>query len=462
MGSTSRWCPRRVSAGLLLAGAFLVTSDRLLAQQAPDRKPQRPGPSDAAPAARNAPSQPRDFKSAHFLIHTDLKSKEAHDLLNRLEVMLGLISKYWGHPPQGTIECYVVNDLSAWPQGSLPTEGLHKIQQGAGVTVVDTVNLRNQPVAAKAIVYAKYGADPLSDGGRAADRGTPQHEAVHAYCGQVFGRTGPLWYAEGMAEMGRYWRQGDTAVHCDQIMVNYIRSQPPKPLAEIVSERVSARGDSWENYAWRWALCHMLENNPNYFPRFRALGLGLLTGQPVNFADSFGPMLNELEFEYRFFLRHLEQGYRVDLCSWDWKRKFKEPAPGSSIATQVAAGRGWQASGVNVSSSHSYDVRATGTWQTSKDSHEVSADGAADGSGRLEGIVLDDLVLSKPFPLSADGSFTPPADGHLYLRCRDRWSELADNRGTIKVKIKLSGTKAPSPNETTSSEDSSASSAPPE
>jgi hypothetical protein len=442
------------ACAMALAGVLvLLVPAALRAQQSGKVKVPPPGPSDVAPNERVAlptPRKPTDFKSAHFLIHTDLKSKDAHDLLNRLEVMLGLISKYWGHPPVGTIECYVVKDLTAWPEGSLPAEGYAKIRQGAGVTVVETLHQGSKTVAAKAIVYAKYGADPLAGGGVAADRGTPQHEAVHAYCGQAFGHTGPLWYAEGMAEMGRYWRQGDTSVNCDPIVVDYIRSQSPKPLAEIVADQNSnGKSDSWQNYAWRWALCHMLENNPNYSARFRALGLGFLAGQPVSFAESFAPMRSEAAFEYRFFLKHLDQGYRVDLCSWDWKRKFKEPSGGTSVSSRITANRGWQPSGVTVVEGRQYDYSSSGAWQTGKDSNETSADGQRDGTGKLDAVVMKDFGLTAPFPLGAYGSFSAPSDGQLYLRCRDAWNELADNRGSMSVKIKLSGgTTLPRPGRT--------------
>ena len=48
-------------------------------------------------------------------------------------------------------------------------------------------------------------------------------------------------------------------------------------------------------------------------------------------------------------------------------------------------------------------------------------------------------MLSEPFPLGAYGSFTPPGSGQLYLRCRDKWNEIADNKGSMTVKIKNSG-----------------------
>lgn len=236
-------------------------------------------------------------------------------------------------------------------------------------------------------------------------------------------------------------------MHCHPSVIEYIRASRPKPLGEILAEDGIARpgkpsaatGDSWQNYAWRWALCHLLENNPNYAPRFRALGLGFLNNQPVSFADTYGSMLSEIAFEYRFFLAHLDEGYRVDLCHWDWKRKFRTTSPSAAMPSHVVANHGWQPSGVIVSPEHKYDYSASGVWQTAKDAKETTADGQADGSGRLEGVIFKDFVLGEPFALSAFGSFTPPSEGRLYLRCRDQWNEMADNRGAMTVKIKRSG-----------------------
>lgn len=405
------------------------------AQQRGQRKVELPGPSDApreAKVVKPGARKPLDYTSAHFEIHTDLTAPEARALLHRMERMLGMISKYWDQPPGGTIECYVVKDLANWPAGSLDPVGRAKIAQGAGITLVETLNLGNKTVAAKAVVYAT------------ADRGTPLHEAVHAYCGQTFGRVGPLWYSEGMAELGNYWRPGDKSVRCPDYVIEYLRRTPPKRLREIVGaggvdrpgKPAAATGDSWQNYAWRWALCHLLENNPNYSSRFRPLGLGYLTDRRVSFRDTYAPVMRELAFEYRFFVTHLQDGYRADLCRWDWDRRFQEPHD-VAVVSRVAARRGWQPAGAIVSPERWYDYSASGQWRTGKDQANVTADGKGDGTARLEGVIFDDFRLSEPFPLGAYGKFRPPSAGRLYVRCRDAWNHLADNRGSMSLKIKL-------------------------
>ena len=393
----------------------------------------------AAHAADDAdpPAKVEDYTSPNFLVHTDLSADEAEELLGRLETMLGLISTYWRQPLRnGPIECYVVKDLQNWPKDRITSPiGLQQIAAKAGVTVTGP----DDRGVLRSVVYAF------------ADRGTPQHEAVHAYCGQTFGTTGPVWYSEGMAELGQYWREGEKAVQCHPEVVEYIHRSPPKSLNGIVNGN-EATGDSWENYAWRWALCHLLANHPDYQEAFHALGLSILARGPTTFEQALGARADAISFEYLFFLQHFDQGYRVDLCRWNLNAAARLiPRRGQRIAT-TKAGLGWQPSGILLLANKEYQFSAKGAWQTAADAESVTADGDAEGIGRLVGVVLSDPAvagglpdLSEPFDLGSYGTFTAPAAGSLYLRCQDGWGQIADNEGTIKVKIKLHGQGNPLP-----------------
>ena len=148
-------------------------------------------------------------------------------------------------------------------------------------------------------------------------------------------------------------------------------------------------------------------------------------------------MAKEISFEYDFFLKHLDQGYRVDLCSWDWKTKFTR-VKGSPLTTaKVEATRGWQASRVLVKTGDKLAFTTTGEWTLAKDAGKVSADGQDDGKGKLVGILFSDYRLSEPFELGASRNWESPGDGNLFLRCRDDWGSLGDNSGTVTVKFKL-------------------------
>lgn len=353
-----------------------------------------------------------------------MSSQDARELLKRLETMLRLIAKYWGRQPSGTIECYVVEDLSRWAGQSINAEGLASIRAGAGVTLSQKISRGNQFVA-KAVVYC------------VSKEGVPLHEAVHAYCEQTFGTVGPTWYAEGMAEMGHYWREGDRAVALNPVVLKHLRESPVKPMAEILAPGQHT-GDSWQNYAWRWALCHLLANNPNYSTRFEAMGIQLLVNQQGSFEQTFGSMAKEIDFEYRFFLKHLSQGYRTDLCGWDWKRKFTPlRSAGRTLTCSLSAARGWQATAVIMLPGIEYRYTAEGTWKPGKDQESVDANGGAGGAGRLVGILWKDYQLSEPFDLGAEGTLKPRSEGSLFVRCQSPWNKIAENTGRMTFKIKV-------------------------
>ncbi|MDA0588240.1 MAG: hypothetical protein O2820_04905 [Planctomycetota bacterium] len=388
------------------------------------------GTENSASTKSRATVSPRTVRSRNFSMRTDLGDADSEELVEQLEKMLALISRYWGRPNQQTIEMFVVKDLKNWPAGSLDPDGLRSIEAKAGVTkhVKQTQGTRFR---AKSVVFA------------VADRGTPQHEAVHAYCFQTFGETGPVWYSEGMAEMGQYWVENSAAVNCPPYIAEYIRSVEPKSLNEIVNGGREVTGDSWQNYAWRWALCHLLATNPNYSQRFRPLGLGILTGQRTSFEGVYGSMAKEISFEYRFFLDHVGVGFRADLCAWDWKSKYRIPrSTGTPVVASVSARGGWQPSRCVVKKDQEYDFMASGEWQSEEGSPLVSADGADDGRGKLVGAIFNDdtYAIGKPFELGAFGTWTAPADGQLVLRCQQPWTEInEEDAGKLSFRIKIAG-----------------------
>lgn len=376
--------------------------------------------------SRTGSTGPTVYKSKNFHVMTDLPKEEAEDLMKRLESMLTLMSRYWGAPNRRVIEMYVVKDMKNWPAGTLKDpEGIASIRRKAGVTIGQTAMVNGRAVDAKSVVYA------------IANRGTPQHEAVHAYCTNTFGRTGPTWYSEGMAEVGNYWAdEKDKSVNCHPGVIRYLNSTDPKPLKELV-DRNQVTGDSWQAYGERWALCHMLGFNPNYSKRFKPLGLGLLNNKRgASFWAVYGSMAEEIQFEYSLFVKDVETGYRSDLCYWDWKTKFSTPRGRSSLVSRIRADRGWQGTRLDAKKDMSFEFSTDGTWRTTKDGDPVSAAGNAEGIGKLVGVWYADFAISEPFDLGELGTLTAPADGRLYVRCNDTWGSIGDNLGTVTLKIK--------------------------
>ena len=135
-------------------------------------------------------------------------------------------------------------------------------------------------------------------------------------------------------------------------------------------------------------------------------------------------------------MKHFDNGYRADLCAWDWKTKCTNLSSSGRVKHTVKAQRGWQATKLLVREGVSYDVVAKGKWKVNDDG-EVTAAGNADGVGKLIGMVFyGDNQQTKPFELGEKATFIGELEGQLYVRCRDSLTELSDNDGKIELHIR--------------------------
>lgn len=366
------------------------------------------------------PDEPRLVRSPHFAFMTDISDREWAVIRDKLERMVGLLEKFFGRKSTGVVEGFIVRDLGGWPPGLLKEPmGIEKIRRREGVCFNTSLGPERRAEL--------YSCD---------DHGVIQHECVHGFCHVTFGSTGPTWLSEGVAELGNHWRDGDTAVEIDPRVMGYLQNTSPKRgLAEITGPGRQLSG-SWEDYAWRWALCHLLAYNPNYADRFRPLAVALMEERPgVSFESVYGPVAREISFEYDLFLDTVGNGYRADLVAWPWKAKARPLVAGGDATVRVKAAAGWQSAGVDLVAGSEYEIEATGMWRVAKAGGACDADGDG-GRGRLVGAVFADSTLSSPIPLGTQATFTAPCGGQLMLRCDDDWTQLADNDGQIGVTIR--------------------------
>ena len=365
------------------------------------------------------PTEPRLVRSPHFAFLTDVSDREWAVIRDKLERMVGLLERFFGRKSTGVVEGFIVRDLAAWPRGMLQEPmGVEKIRRREGVCFTTSLGPNR-----RAELYS------------CTDHGVIQHECVHGFCHLTFGSTGPTWLAEGVAELGNYWRDGDPAVEIDPVVMGYLQhASPRRTLAEITGPDRAAAG-SWQDYAWRWALCHLLAFNPNYADRFTPLAIALMEQRPnASFEAVYGPVADEVAFEYDRFLETVGNGYRADLAAWPWKARFRPLAAGARNTATVQAARGWQASGVTVEKDLAYAIAAPGTWRTTTAGEPCDADGDA-GRGRLVAAVFHNFTLTAELPLGAAATFVAPTAGQLFLRCADDWTQLADNEGELTVTI---------------------------
>lgn len=396
------------------------------------------------------------YTTQHFRLHTDVSEPEARATLVAMEAALDFAVAHWKRPLRGQLECYLAENVVSWPADALP-HPLARVWIGriGGATVSEEVqSSRDQGL--RSTIYASTG------------KGVAEHEVIHAYCCQSFGATGPDWYKEGMATVACYAVGYQPGVRCPADFVSILRKRPAVRLQDIVQAgpftqstaaslnlMLATRVDPTrpvllaglsplttevlsemrQSYARSWALCYFLLNNPNYSPRFRRLSEQYVVRQREAFSNLFGPVGEQLAFEFNEFLQHVDVGYRVDLCCWDWNRRFLTLQQHSPVSRQVKAARGYQATGLLVESGKKYTCKTVGQWSIGGDAELVSADGAPDGSGRLVGVVFNQHRLTAPVELGAETTFTAPASGNLYVRCRDAWHQLDDNTGSVRVEF---------------------------
>lgn len=403
---------------LLLAALALAIPTPAAAQQPATTKPPA---ASRHPILSDEPRQePRLIRSRHFSFLSDVSDREAKVILDKLETMVGLLERYFGRRPRGVIEGFIVHDLAVWPEGVLTEPlGIEKIKEPAGICFTTALGPER-----RAVLYA------------CDDPGIIQHECTHGFCHLTFGGAGPLWLAEGLAEVGRWWREKEKGVNVAPVILAHLHDADRPTLAEITAPKQPPSND-WRDYTWRYALCQMLLDNPNYADRFRGLAVALMEGQPgVSFESVYGPVGREVAFEFEQFLAHVGNGYRADLTAWPWKAKQRKLAPGGVGRAKVKGAAGWQASGVEVEAGAVYVITAEGTCRLATDAEPTGPEGDAAGRGRLAGALYADFTLSPEIPLGSHSSWIAPADGLLMLRAADAWTELADNNGTLSITIR--------------------------
>ena len=403
---------------LLLAAFALVIATPAAAQEPAQARP--PVASRRSVLSDEPRPEPRLIRSRHFSFLSDVSDREAKRILDKLETMVGLLERYFGRRQRGVIEGFIVHDLAVWPEGMLTEPlGIAKIKEPAGICFTTALGPER-----RAVLYA------------CDDPGIIQHECTHGFCHLTFGGAGPLWLAEGLAEVGRWWREKERGVNVAPVILTHLHDADRPTLAAITAPNQPPSND-WRDYTWRYALCQMLLDNPNYADRFRGLAVALMEGQPgVSFESVYGPVSREVAFEFEQFLTHVGNGYRADLTAWPWKAKQRKLAPGGVGRAKVKGAAGWQASGVEVEAGAVYVITAEGAWHMAADADSTGPDGDGAGRGRLAGALYADFTLSTEIPLGSHSSWIAPADGLLMLRAADAWTELADNDGTLSITIR--------------------------
>ena len=361
-------------------------------------------------------SEPRDVKLKNFNLRTDISPLQAKVLGMKLDAMHEVLYRYYKKRPSNRIPCKIVANETNWVNETSSSSNTQSRSNG----------------------YRSNGpALPLAMVDSGDDHDEVLRAAFEAFCKSTFSVNGPKWYNDGMSLMANYWELNNKKVCVAPEIVAYLKSSPPLPLSSVISS--SSLGfssdDSWKTKAHSWALCYMMIYNPNYSKDFRSLGIDMMMGQSDSFELRFEDQMREIDFELRQFMKNFEIGYREDLCEWNWKVTAKKLFGNDMINTEVDARAGWQATKVQVVANEAYEYVAQGEWQTDPEFESSTASGL-NGEGQLVGTIFNDYQLSETIRLSDRGKFVAETDGQLYLRCDDKWNEIEDNKGRLKVFVR--------------------------
>ncbi len=318
------------------------------------------------------------------------------------------------------------------------------------------------------------------------------HEGTHAFMFMAFGTCGPPWYMEGMAELlathslvnGKLrsgWfpsRREDVPMWGRvKLVQDGLAAGRRLSIDDMLALGPQAHLKA-EAYGWSWALAAFLDGHPRYRDRFRQLPTDLRQDEfNGRFRERFSPDWSKLNDEWRLFIAHIDYGY-------DLKREAIEftsgqPLPDGGKKVSIAADRGWQSSGVRVEAGREYRLTAAGRFQVADKPRawwcEPGGVSIRYVGGRPLGVLLaavreepgEKATIQKPSPLAGkdrardtaaddsrasgavqvDGGFLTPVvvglgttlvpkqTGTLYLRVNDSPAELADNAGSLDVKI---------------------------
>ncbi len=290
------------------------------------------------------------------------------------------------------------------------------------------------------------------------------HEGTHAFMNQFLGGLGAPWYSEGMAELIglNEWRDGKLTIahgvtHRDEVpywgRVALIRKAVEKGELRTLEEVMLIPGSAFrqvESYAWAWAACEFLSHHPLSEKCFADLS-SHCSDDPETFNRRLTEPLQadwpELEFQWRQFLIEIDYGYDVSRAAIAPANASSEK-PGTEFL--IAADRGWQSTGLQVTKGKSLTITASGEFQIARDTEPWPCQANGVTLEYYRGLPLGRLIAAILPSSAPDGSIAdlvvidvgnqatiiPNLDGRLLLRLNESPAHWRDNAGNIKVHVR--------------------------
>ena len=292
------------------------------------------------------------------------------------------------------------------------------------------------------------------------------HEGVHAFTLTERRLATPAWYNEGIAELLATHRlEGGAAspafvptpipnrsTDVEQLgRIEELRSLRQARRMPSLGEVLAApHGDhrAVSDYAASWAAVVLLTAHPAYADPFAALERGPLG---ADFNDRLASMPGfdaaRASRDYDALTDEIDYGYGFARSAIDW-------TPGKPLDTstrlEVAAGRGWQNTGVALAAGRRYVLRANGRCSLGRvGDSPVDTEAGGISLDWYRGRPLGRLLVAQWSDSPPDGgrprfvmlgegaaaTITAATDGPLYLKLNEPPGELADDAGSIAVEV---------------------------
>ena len=396
----------------------------------------------------------RQFTGRHITLYTDLPdSTEIAELPRVFDLAVRQWVDFFQQPPDALDSWKVTacvmqaeqrfQDRQLIPPG-LP-DFLHGIQMG------NRVWIREQPSA----YYRRH---------------LLLHEGTHAVMNHLFGRVGPVWYREGIAELlaTHAYRDGvlrlqifpqqkSDVEHWGRIKIvrDDVQRHGIRSIHQIIDLPTRAFLQS-EAYAWTWALQSFLHHRPEYL----SLRRSMLDAMSVSdrhvtetFARDYQARRRRLDLEWNAFVQHLDYGYDP---TFETIQRTDEVVdlPDEVHTLELNVTQPWQSTGLRVAAGDTVDLAARGRYVVAREQRDgrwqpwpCEPQGVTieyyqqRPLGQLLAAIVPDVIdgeepLFDAVGIGRRGSLTSRAGGQLYLRINERADRLRDNAGKLVIKVR--------------------------
>jgi len=393
----------------------------------------------------------RKLEGRHITIYTDVpQSDDVAELTTIFDKAVPLYCEYFGFDPAKVADWkvvgYLVQDKERFQGAGLFPDNLPPFPNG--YTRGSEFWWYEQPSA----YYRRH---------------LMLHEGVHAFMFRWLGGAGPPWYTEGMAELlgTHQWQDG-------KLQLGYMpltkEEVPYWGRVKIVKDQFAAGNGLQltdvfkldaqshlrnEAYGWCWAASQFLQAHPLTHDAFLELKNDTKVRSidfSVRLVNRLKPHWPQIAEDWQLFVANCDYGYDVARASV--VRKDAESLPAGGGTATIAADRGWQSSGFQVEAGNTYQIEAAGKFTIGGDEEKpwpcepngitlhyhrgqplgMLLAGISEVGDEVRGIT----PLAKPTPIGADGTITPAYSGVLYFCLNESPAGLADNQGTVAVRVK--------------------------